>query len=94
MAVETKQQSTWHWPLFIWAMLVMVVVNAWPAILINPETSKTNHWMVVWLLLSMSASFVRGVGFIPKHIVPRYLLGSIAAVIYGIIAIVMYSLHI
>jgi predicted membrane protein len=91
---EVQPQSTWHWPLLIWGMVIMIVVNAWPNILVNPETGKTSHGMVMWLLLSMSASFVRGVGFIPRHIVPRYLLGSWAALCYGIAAAVLYYLHI
>ncbi len=93
MDQEHKTVSAWNWPLFVWGLVVMVVINISPMVLIDSTTGKTNHWMVMFLLMSMSASFVRGVGFVPKHALPRVLLGALAAVLYAAIAAVLYLIH-
>lgn len=73
--------------LLFWAVLLMIVISLWPFFLLNPQTNKSDHTAASLLMWSMSAAFVRGCGFKPRHWLPRWLLGTPAAVITAVAAL-------
>lgn len=54
-----------HWPCLITALVIMFGITLYPPLLAN-ATGKADHGLAILLMLSMSAGFVRGVGFIPR----------------------------
>jgi len=62
-------------PLLV-ALCICLFLSVLPQLLIKEGVA--NHGAATLLFWAMSAGFTRGVGFIPKHIVPRWLLSSYA----------------
>lgn len=48
------------------AIVIMLGITAWPAALSGPQ-GGADHWAAIALFWAMSAGFVRGVGFVPRH---------------------------
>jgi len=66
-------------PLLI-ALLLLVLMTVWPRIATNLQ-GQADHSMAMLLLWSMCAGFVRGVGFVPLHPLPRWLLSTPACLL-------------
>jgi len=47
----------------------------WPRALVR-DTGRVDHLLALLLLWAMSAGFVHGLGFVPRHRVPRALLSG------------------
>lgn len=62
-------------PLII-ALSICLFVSIYPQLLV--QKGIANHGAASLLFWAMSAGFIRGVGFIPKHIVPRLLFSTYA----------------
>jgi predicted membrane protein len=69
------------------ALTITVVATAWPPLLM--VGGKADHLAANLLFWSMSAGFVRGVGFVPKHQWARWLWSSTSC--YG--ALVLFALR-
>ena len=67
-------------PLLI-ALCICLFLSVLPQLLIKEGVA--NHGAATLLFWAMSAGFTRGVGFIPKHIVPQWLLSSYAC-LFGV----------
>lgn len=65
------------------AMTITLVATAWPPLL--TVGGKADHLAATLLFWSMSAGFVRGVGFVPRHRWARWLWSSAAC--YGALAL-------
>jgi predicted membrane protein len=65
-------------PLVI-ALSICLFVSILPQLLV--QEGIANHGAASLLFWAMSAGFIRGVGFIPKHIVPRLLFSTYACLI-------------
>lgn len=61
------------------ALVILVVMTVLPGIATD-TTGKADHPAAMLLFWSMSAGFVRGVGFVPLHWLPRWLLSGYASV--------------
>jgi predicted membrane protein len=59
------------------AVAITGVITVYPYIATSPDGGP-DHLTAVLLLWSMSAGYVRGVGFMPRHVLPRGLLSSAA----------------
>ena len=69
-----------HFPLLLIGIAIMLVGSLFPW-LFTDSTGKAHHGIAMLLFWAMSAAIVRGVGFIPHHIVPRILLSGWAALV-------------
>lgn len=61
-----------HVPALLVALAIMFGGTALPSVMANAE-GKADHGLATLLLWAMAAGFVRGVGFVPRHPVPRLL---------------------
>ena len=59
------------------AAIIMLVLTVLPG-LATDAAGRPDHGTASLLFWSMSAGFVRGVGFIPRHPLPRWLLSTAA----------------
>jgi predicted membrane protein len=59
---------------------LLMVMTVLPSIATN-AAGRADHPAALLLFWSMSAGFVRGVGFVPYHPVPRLLLSAVACLI-------------
>lgn len=53
----------------------MVAGTLYPPLMAD-ATGRADHWLATALLWAMSAGFVRGVGFVPRHAPWRWLLSG------------------
>lgn len=60
------------------ALLILVVMTILPG-LATDAAGRADHPAAMLLFWAMSAGFVRGVGFIPLHWLPRWLLSGYAS---------------
>lgn len=74
------------WLPLLSAIAIMIVLSIYPAILAGPD-GKANHSAAYALFWAMSAGFVRGVGFIPRHVVWRYMFSGSACAVGLLVAI-------
>lgn len=65
-------------PLVI-ALSICLFVSIFPQLLV--QKGIANHGAASLLFWAMSAGFIRGVGFIPKHLLPRLLFSTYACLI-------------
>lgn len=62
------------------ALVLMVVMTILPGVATDGQ-GKADHPAALLIFWAMSAGFVRGVGFIPRHWLPRLLLAGYACAI-------------
>ena len=84
MTVETDEIAP-GMPGIAWLPLsvglgLLMVMTVLPSIATD-ATGRADHLAALLLFWSMSAGFVRGVGFVPYHPVPRLLLSAAACLI-------------
>lgn len=72
---------------FLVALVLLGLLTVWPAIATDTD-GRADHLTALLLLWSMSAGFVRGVGFVPQHLIPRWLLSGGACLVALALAIV------
>ncbi|MEO1767078.1 cyd operon YbgE family protein [Thiobacter aerophilum] len=61
------------------AFTLMLLVTLAPRALTTPEGGAVSHGLLMLVMWGLSAGFVHGVGFVPRHPVVRLLLGPIPA---------------
>ena len=69
-----------HWPALLLGIALMAVGTAFPFVMSDAQ-GKADHGMAMALMWAMAAGFVRGVGFVPRHPLPRLLLSGWACVV-------------
>jgi len=75
------------------AIAIMLGITAWPAALSGPQ-GGADHWAAMALFWAMSAGFVRGVGFVPRHLAWRLMFSGTACLLGIALAVVrLASLH-
>lgn len=72
-------------PLLV-ALLILVLLTILPGVATD-AAGKADHPAAMLLFAAMSAGFVRGVGFIPQHVLPRLLLSAAATWVYLALAL-------
>lgn len=73
----TNSENSLSWPSLIIAISLMLLGTALP-IWFKAADGHADHTLAALVFWSMSAGFVRGVGFVPQHWLPRTLLSSMA----------------
>lgn len=62
-------------PLLLLGLALMLGLTIYPAALTD-SNGRADHLAALAAFWAMSAAFVRGVGFVPQHLLPRMLLGA------------------
>ena len=78
-------------PLMI-AIVITLVLTIYPLVLSKAD-GKADHLAATLLFWAMSAGFVRGVGFVPKHRVLRLLLSTTACVLLFVLSVALVARH-
>jgi len=68
------------------AIAIMLGITAWPAALSGPQ-GGADHWAAMALFWAMSAGFVRGVGFVPRHVAWRLLFSGAACLLGSLLSL-------
>ena len=76
-------------PLVI-ALSICLFVSIFPQLLV--QQGIANHGAASLLFFAMSAGFIRGVGFIPQHIILRLLFSTYACLL-GVLGAALLMLH-
>ncbi|WP_395701784.1 cyd operon YbgE family protein [Aquabacterium sp.] len=71
MSGETQAPQRLHGPCLAAALAIMLAVTAYPPLLAH--AGRADHGLALLLAWAMSAGFVRGVGFVPRHGAWRWL---------------------
>lgn len=61
-----------HLPCLLTAIAIMLVGTLYPPLMADP-TGKADHVLALAVFLAMSAGLIRGVGFVPRHVLWRTL---------------------
>lgn len=69
-----------NFPLLLVGIAIMLVGSIFPWIFADSQ-GRAHHGIAMLLFWAMSAAIVRGVGFIPRHIVPKVLFSGWAVLI-------------
>jgi cyd operon protein YbgE len=72
------------------ALALMILVTLFPRGLTAADGSPISHGALLLIMWGMSAGFVHGVGFVPRHRVLRALLGPFAAWLWMGVGLVFY----
>lgn len=81
-----------HWPTLLAALLIMVMCTLDPRWLARPS-GAADHLLASFLFLAMSAGFVRGVGFIPRWWLWRWLFSGWTCALWLVLAAAAKWLH-
>ncbi|MGV8899688.1 MAG: cyd operon YbgE family protein [Burkholderiaceae bacterium] len=71
-AIAATTPSQIHLPSLTAALVIMLVGTLYPLLMAN-AAGKADHELAMALFWAMSAGFVRGVGFVPRMAVWRWL---------------------
>jgi len=71
-AAPDAARTQLHLPTLFTALAIMLVGTLYPPLMANAQ-GHADHTLATALLWAMSAGFVRGVGFVPRHWVWRWL---------------------
>lgn len=69
---ERPTDSRVHWPALLAALAIMLVGSVYP-LLFADASGKADHGLAMALFWAMSAGLVRGVGFVPRWALWRWL---------------------
>ena len=72
------------------ALALMLLVTLLPRALTTADGSPINHGTLMLIMWGLSAGFVHGVGFVPRHRVLRVLLGPVIGWLLMGVALVFY----
>lgn len=70
--MNTSASTGLHWPSLAAGLVLMLTGTAYPLVFARAD-GRADHGLALLLFWAMSAGFVRGVGFIPRHWVWRLL---------------------
>lgn len=73
------------------ALILLLVMTILPGVATDTQ-GRADHPAALFIFWSMSAGFVRGVGFIPRHWLPRLLLSGLACCLALALALLRLSL--
>lgn len=79
-------------PSLLVALVIMLGGTAYPWVMANPS-GKADHALATLLFWSMSAGFVRGMGFVPHSISLRWLFSGWACLLSFALAVVVKLTH-
>jgi len=81
-----------HWPSLAVALAVMLVGTIYPP-MFSDASRHVDHAFAVAMFCAMSVGFVRGVGFVPRAPIWRFLFSGWACGLFVAIALVIKAVH-
>lgn len=88
---ETPKHAKMHIPCLLLGITCMLLGSFVPIVFADGQ-GKPDHWIATLIFWSMSAGFIRGLGFIPKHRFFRYIFGGWAAFLTFVGAAVLWTM--
>lgn len=79
-------QAKMSWPSLILGLGIMMVISIYPVAFAN-KFGKVNHTALMFLMWSMMAGIIHGVGFIPKSKILQFSFSGYTAFIVFLIAV-------
>jgi predicted membrane protein len=77
-----------HWPCLAVGLTIMLGASVYPLFMTN-AAGQASHGLAMALFWAMSAGFIRGVGFVPHHVVWRWLFSGWACAAALVLAVVV-----
>lgn len=81
-----------HWPSLWVAVLIMTAGTLYPPLMAD-AAGKADHGLAMALFWSMSAGFIRGVGFVPRFWLWRWLFSGWSCALGLLAAVWLKSMH-
>lgn len=81
-----------HLPVLVVALLIMLACSLYPPLLAD-ASGRAGHGFALALFCAMSAGFVRGVGFVPRRAVWRWLFSEWACLAALGVAVCLKYFH-
>ncbi|WP_020650967.1 cyd operon YbgE family protein [Solimonas variicoloris] len=72
---EPDQPPRQSWLALAVGVGLMLAITAYPRLLVDAQ-GKADHWAATLACWAMAAGLTRGVGFVPRHPLPRWLLSG------------------
>jgi len=88
---SSPPSSKMSWPSLFFGLTIMLGVTIYPFALAD-RMGKVDHWALMLLMWSMTASIIRGVGFIPSIQILKLLFSGFAAILALMAALALYFL--
>ena len=79
-----------NFPALAIGILIMLVGTVFPPLMTDLD-GRANHWLALALFWSMSAGFIRGVGFIPHASVLRWFYSGWSCLLGLLLAIALWA---
>jgi len=90
--MNTPGSTPLHWPCLLIALAIMLGGTGFPLLFARAD-GHADHGLATMLFWAMSAGFVRGVGFVPRHWLWRLLFSAWACAGAGLLAILLAASH-
>jgi predicted membrane protein len=81
-----------QWPSLLAALLIMLAGTLYPPLMAD-AAGKADHGLATLLFLAMSAGFIRGVGFVPRHRIWRWLFSGWTCALALLLAVLVKLSH-
>jgi predicted membrane protein len=81
-----------QWPSLLVALAIMLGGTLYPPLMAD-AAGKADHGLATLLFLAMSAGFIRGVGFVPRHWVLRWLFSGWTCAVALLLAVLLKLAH-
>ena len=85
MQPPTQQPARMHLPCLFAGLVIMLAGTLYPPMMSN-AAGQADHLLATCLFWAMSAGFVRGVGFMPRYVVWRWLFSAPACALALLLA--------
>lgn len=92
MSPATTAGGGLHWPSLAVGLAVMVAGTLYPPLMAGAR-GRADHGLAMALFWAMSAGFVRGVGFVPRHAAWRRLFSGWSVLAAVTMALVLKLSH-
>lgn len=89
---SSSPQPGLHWPTLVVALLIMAGGTLYPPAMAD-SAGKADHNLAMALFWAMSAGFIRGVGFVPRFWLWRWLFSGWSCTLGLLAAVCFKSMH-
>ena len=85
-------ENALHWPALAVATLIMLGGTVYPPLMAD-AAGKADHNLAMSLFWAMSAGFIRGVGFVPRYWLWRWLFSGWSCALGLLVAVAFKLMH-
>ena len=90
-STDPTKHAKFHIPALMLGIILMLLGSFVPTVFADGQ-GKPDHTIATLVFWSMSAGFIRGLGFIPKHWFFRWIFGGWAALLTFVAAAVLWTM--